>query len=114
MSKNAVIYVRSSAANAAESLGLQISRCAALAGAHGAHISQVYLDTVSRANDPREELDRLLVDCEAGQVHVIYVSARDRIARDPAQLKRITAKLEEHRVEVIYLTDDIGIYAETV
>ena len=65
-------------------------------------------------NDAGEELQRLLSDCAAGDVSVIYISSRDRISRDGEKLARFVATAEDHDVVVIFLEDAVGMAVDKV
>jgi len=114
MNENHVVYVRTGTTNIEQSRMLQINRCTALAAARGHNISCIYADIGAGSHDNGEALQRLLLDCAADRVTTLYVSSRDRIARNFQQYMRITATMREHGVPVVYLEDAIGMTAERI
>ena len=94
------IYCRVSTASKTQvvSVGHQLSGLIAdVANSYQARLYDVYLDVQSgRTSDNRKNLMRLLDDCRAGRVTLVYTKSISRFARNTVDVLTIVRELDEY------------------
>lgn len=114
MIKDCALYIRSDEDNFARSVAFQAKSCTAIAASHGQAIDALYLDIVDANDEHPEEFERLLADCIAGRIGVIYAVSRDRVSHLAEPLERFLRTATNCRVEVVFLEDEVGESIETI
>lgn len=93
-----------------ESLGSQISSLCEYVICHGGwKLARLYVDvyTGSKA-EQRDQLQRMLSDCQHGMLDIIVVRNVSRLSRDVVETLGITRKLKSLGIEVIFRDDNIS------
>jgi site-specific DNA recombinase len=105
------IYCRVSTASKTQvvSAGHQLSGLIAdVAHSHQARLYDVYLDVQSgRTSDNRKNLMRLLDDCRAGRVTLVYTKSISRFARNTVDVLTIVRELKKMNVPVYFENEQL-------
>ena len=105
------IYCRVSTASKTQvvSAGHQLSGLIAdVANSQQARLYDVYLDIQSgRTSDNRKNLMRLLDDCRAGRVTLVYTKSISRFARNTVDVLTIVRKLKKVNVPVYFENEQL-------
>ena len=79
-----------------------------VANSHQARLYDVYLDIQSgRSSDNRKNLMRLLDDCRAGRVTLVYTKSISRFARNTVDVLTIVRELKEMNVPVYFENEQL-------
>ena len=91
------------------SVGHQLSGLIAdVANSYQARLYDVYLDVQSgRTSDNRKNLMRLLDDCRAGRVTLVYTKSISRFARNTVDVLTIVRELKEMNVPVYFENEQL-------
>ena len=105
------IYCRVNTASKTQvvSAGHQLSGLIAdVAHSHQARLYDVYLDVQSgRTSDNRKNLMRLLDDCRAGRVTIVYTKSISRFARNTVDVLTIVRELKKMNVPVYFENEQL-------
>ena len=106
------IYCRVSTASKTQvvSAGHQLSGLIAdVAHSHQARLYDVYLDVQSgRTSDNRKNLMRLLDDCRAGRVTLVYTKSISRFARNTLDCLKYIRQLKDKNIPVFFEKEAIN------
>jgi len=100
------LYARVSTSNKGQDVGLQLDELQRVAEQRGWAVSGQYVDDgVSGATDSRPELDRMMVDAQAGHFDLVAVWKLDRLGRSLQHLLRLISDLSRWGVGFASLRD---------
>ena len=93
-----------------ESLGSQISSMCEYVIRHaGWTLAGLYVDVYTGAkSDKRDQLQRMLSDCQHGMLDIVVVRNVSRLSRNVLEMLEITRKLKSLGIEVFFRDDNIS------